>query len=429
MHIRQWGTISRICPQSIEISGLDHVASIGDEICVWTPQRPVLGEILEVRAGIADAYLYSDASQLRIGDRSWLMGPPSASPGDHWLGQIVSFDGRVLDDVSGDSGLRHSRPLYAPPPEAKQRRDLGERLSSGLMVTDTLLPICRGQRVGLFAGSGVGKSTLLARFAEGISADRIVIGLIGERSREVGRFASEVLPQEVRDKAVIVAATASEPPGAKKRAAYTAMAAAEHFRDQGHEVLLLFDSLTRFVEAHREIALQAGEPPALNAFPPSTVRVVAELVERAGPGMSDQGDITGIFSVLVAGSDMEEPVADMVRGILDGHIVLSRQIAERGRFPAVDVLRSVSRSLPKAASGSENELIAKARQCITLYEEVLPMLRAGLYEFGKDAETDWAIECFPAIDEFLAMPNTDSPTNAFSSLGERLSDSPARPQD
>ncbi len=421
MHIRPWGTISRICPQSIEIAGIDHVASIGDEICVWAAERPVFGEILEVRAGIANAYLFSDASQLRIGDKSWLRGRPGVSPGDHWLGQIVSFDGRVLDEAIADYRSQDARPLHASPPEAKKRRDMGERLSSGLMVTDTLLPICRGQRVGLFAGSGVGKSTLLAQFAKGVRADRIVIGLIGERSREVGRFANEVLPQEVRDKAVIVAATASEPPGAKKRAAYTAMATAEHFRDQGHNVLLLFDSLTRFVEAHREIALESGETPALNAFPPSTVRVVAELVERAGPGMSGQGDITAVFSVLVAGSDMEEPVADMVRGVLDGHIVLSRQIAERGRFPAVDVLRSVSRSLPKAASDAENEIIAKARHCITLFEEVLPMLRAGLYEHGKDPQSDWAIECFPAIDEFMAMPNIAGTEHAFTSLAERLS--------
>ena len=289
------------------------------------------------------------------------------------------------------------------------------------MVTDTMLPICRGQRLGLFAGSGVGKSTFLGSLAGGMEADVIVIALVGERSREVNEFVRNILPAAIMSKTVVVAATASEPPGAKKRAAYCAMAAAEYFRDQGRNVLFLFDSITRFAEAHRETALLAGETPALNAFPPSTVRVIAELAERTGPGTDGKGDITAVYSVLVAGSDMEEPVADMIRGILDGHIILSREIAERGRYPAIDILRSVSRSLPHAATDEQNVLIRDARRMLALYEEVSPMLRANLYEPGKDAEADRAIGLFQALDGFAATRSKAGISDAFEQLRAVLS--------
>jgi len=312
------------------------------------------------------------------------------------------------------------RRLHAAPLPAHARRGIGPRLPSGWMVTDTMLPICRGQRLGLFAGSGVGKSTFLGSLAAGMQAERVVIALIGERSREVNDFVRNVLPKSILSKTVIVAATASEPPGAKKRAAYCAMTAAEHFRDQGQNVLLLFDSITRFAEAHRETALVAGETPALNAFPPSTVRVIAELAERAGPGTDGKGDITAIYSVLVAGSDMEEPVADMIRGILDGHIILARDIAERGRYPAIDILRSVSRSLPHAATDEENALIRECRRMFALYEEIAPMLRANLYEFGKDAEADKAIALFALLDKYAGTRNESGIKTAFARLEEIL---------
>jgi flagellum-specific ATP synthase len=291
-------------------------------------------------------------------------------------------------------------------------------------VTDTLLPICRGQRLGLFAGSGIGKSTFLGSLATGLEADRVVIALIGERGREVNDFIQHTLTPEMRKRTVVVAATASESPGAKKRAANCAIATAEHFRDQGHNVLFLFDSITRLAEAHRETALLAGEVPALNAFPPSTVRVIAELAERAGPGTEGKGDITAVFSVLVAGSDLEEPVADMIRGMLDGHIILARPIAERGRFPAIDVLRSVSRCLPKAATAEENDLLREYRRMIALYEEVAPMLRANLYEFGRDLNSDRAIALFPALDNFVATRKAEGIDGSFKELRDILETKP-----
>lgn len=413
-----WGTVTAVQSGMIEISGISDLVGVGNEIFIDKPAGRIYGEILTVARDTVRALLFAEGSDVRLGDIVWVTEEAVIEIGDHWLGQIVNYRGEPMQiSPSKALGWSVSRPLKSSPPAAHARRRLGPRLSTGFMVTDTLLPICSGQRIGLFAGSGVGKSTLLGGLASGMTADRVVIGLIGERSREVNEFVKRKLDPEALERTVIVAATASESPGAKKRAAYCAVAAAEHFRDQGHSVLFLFDSLTRFAEAHREVALHAGETPALNAYPPSTARVVAELAERTGPGADGQGDITAIYSVLVAGSDMEEPVADMVRGILDGHIVLSRSIAERDRFPAIDVLRSVSRCLPMAASGPENELLGQYRQRVALYEDVMPMLRANLFEFGKDLEADRAIRQFPQLDQFVSERNRSGTADAF----ERLS--------
>lgn len=387
----------------IEVSGVGHAVGIGDSVVIEKPGQSLLGEVISVSGARVRVLMFSSTEAARIGDRAFISAQDRIQISDAWLGALVNYRGEVQmrRTLNESPGKTIAVPLQRPALSPAVRKPLGPRLNSGLNVTDTLLPICRGQRMGLFAGSGVGKSTLLGKLAGRMSADRVVIALIGERSREVQEFIDEVLPADVLPKTTIVAATANEPPGAKKRAAFCAIAAAEHYRDQGHSVLFLFDSLTRFAEAHRETALLAGETPALNAFPPSTVRVVSELAERTGPGTKTGGDITAIFSVLVAGSDLEEPVADMVRGILDGHIVLSRKIAERGRYPAVDVLRSVSRSLPKAATPAQNERLKHFRNLLTTYDEIAPMVRAGLYEFGKDPNGDIAYTLFPELDRYL----------------------------
>ena len=418
---RLWGTIIDVAPGVIRIAGISELAGVGNEIIIEKQGTTVLGEILTVSGDSVTALLFSPCDMLRIGDPVQIEQEARIEPGDHWLGQIVNYRGDIASGDSAPPMMRATpRRLLAAPLPAHARRGIGPRLASGWMVTDTVLPICRGQRLGLFAGSGVGKSTFLGSLAAGMDADRVVIALIGERSREVNEFVRNVLPESIMSKTVVVAATASEPPGAKKRAAYCAMAAAEHFRDQGLNVLFLFDSITRFAEAHRETALLAGETPALNAFPPSTVRVVSELAERTGPGTDGKGDITAVYSVLVAGSDMEEPVADMIRGILDGHIILARDIAERGRYPAIDILRSVSRSLPHAATDDENALIRECRRMFALYEEIAPMLRANLYEFGKDAEADRAIALYSLLDRYAGTPNGLGIEAAFDRLREIL---------
>lgn len=416
-----WGTVTEVAPGMIRIAGISELAGVGNEIVIQKQGTSILGEILSIAGDSVTALLYSPCDAIRIGDAVQIQQEPRIEPGDHWLGQIINYRGDVTGASAQIAPLRATnRRLHAAPLPAHARRGIGNRLATGWMVTDTMLPVCQGQRLGLFAGSGVGKSTFLGSLAAGLEADRVVIALIGERSREVNEFVRNVLPQSIMSKTVVVAATASEPPGAKKRAAYCAITAAEHFRDEGHNVLFLFDSITRFAEAHRETALMAGETPALNAFPPSTVRVISELAERAGPGLDDKGDITAIYSVLVAGSDMEEPVADMIRGILDGHIILSRQIAERQRYPAIDVLRSVSRALPHAATDEENALIRRCRRTLALYEELEPMLRANLYEFGKDAEGDNAIALFPALDKFMGTKNQNGVESAFQMLNTIL---------
>ena len=273
---------------------------------------------------------------------------------------------------------------------------------------DTLLPIVRGQRIGLFAGSGVGKSTLLSALARGVTADVVVIAIVGERGRELREFVETTLGPEGMARAVIVAATSDQSPLMRRRCAWAAMAVAEHFRDEGRHVLFLADSITRFAEAHREIALASGEAPSYRGFPPSTSQIIMALAERSGPGPEGAGDISAIFSVLVAGSDMEEPVADILRGVLDGHVVLDRAIAERGRFPAVDVLRSVSRSLPHAATAAENALIGRARAALGLYAESELMIKAGLYAPGSDPRLDEAVRMQPALDGFVALQSPDS---------------------
>jgi len=290
-----------------------------------------------------------------------------------------------------------------------------------MAVFDSMLPIVRGQRLGLFAGSGVGKSSLLANFARHVSADVVVLSLVGERGRELRAFAEDTLGPEGLARSVIVAATSDQSPLKRRRCPLAAMAVAEHFRDQGAQVLFLCDSITRFAEAHREVAVAGGEQTALGGWPPSLSHAIMSLAERAGPGEGDTGDITAIFTVLVAGSDMEEPVADILRGVLDGHVVLDRSIAERGRFPAVDLLRSLSRSLPDCATPEENSLIAEGRRLLSAWSRAELMVQSGLYTSGSDPLTDRAIRLFPALDSFLAeAAPVEAPGHAFARLAQIL---------
>jgi flagellum-specific ATP synthase len=283
-------------------------------------------------------------------------------------------------------------------------------------VFDTLLPIARGQRIGLFAGSGVGKSRLVASLAQAMAADVVVIGLIGERGRELRDFVADTLGPAGLARSVVIAATSDRPALTRARAAWAMMTVAEHFRDRGRQVLLLADSITRFAEAQREVAAAAGAPFGPTGFPASMAQTLMALAERAGPGVAGQGDITAVLSVLVAGSDMEGPIADVMRGVLDGHVVLSREIAERGRYPAIDLLRSVSRALPGAARPEEVKLIARARQLLGAHDRSEMMIRAGLYTAGSDPVTDAAIAAYPALDAFIAAPAGRTPEDSFESL-------------
>ncbi|MGJ8606315.1 MAG: FliI/YscN family ATPase, partial [Marivita sp.] len=384
--IRPQGAVIAISGGTVLVGSLPH-ARLGDRLIFVTLNGRPEGEVTGLSAAGASILLGSAADGLALGDAVTLHGPRRLRPDDSWIGRVVDPDGKALDDMPLLQGAR-ARSIDNAPPSASRRRALGARLETGSCIFNTILPLARGQRTGLFAGSGVGKSTLLAQLCRNVEADVIVIALIGERGRELRQFIEEGLGQEGLRRAVVVAATADQPAHTRRRCAGAAMAIAEHFRDQGRHVLLLADSVTRMAEAHREVALGAGETAPAGGFPASTAAILAGLCERAGPGVDGQGDITAVFAVLVAGSDMEGPIADLMRGILDGHIVLDRTIAERGRFPAVDVLRSVSRALPQAALEAELALITEARRLLGAYDRAEMMVQAGLYESGSDALID-----------------------------------------
>ncbi|WP_417627597.1 FliI/YscN family ATPase [Pararhodobacter aggregans] len=418
--VRHYGQVGTMQAATLLVHGLSKRARLGDRVQIEDAQGRVIGgEILALSRDGAEVLPEEATEGLAIGDRVEHVGRNTIAPDDSWIGRVIDPYGEPLDGRPLARGTL-PRGLRAAPPAPARRKRLGGRLGTGLDAFNTLLPLVRGQRIGLFAGSGVGKTMLLGQLARGIEADVVVLALVGERGRELRDFVEDVLGSEGLARAVVVSATSDMSPLARRRSALTAMAVAEHFRDAGQHVLLLCDSVTRFAEAHREIALSAGEAPSLRGFPPSTAHQIMSLAERAGPGDPGQGDITAVFTVLVAGSDMDEPVADILRGVLDGHVVLERAIAERGRFPAVDLMRSVSRSLPAAASPGENALIAEARRLIGAWERAEMMVQAGLYAQGSDPLTDRAIRLFPKLDAFLAGQNARSNTDSFARLKKAL---------
>ena len=413
--VRRVGRVVETRRGLVDVTGLD-TATIGDRVLIHSRDGAAGGEVLRLVPGRASVLPDASGDGMAIGDRVELLGKAEVAPDDSWVGRVIDATGQPLD---GRPLLRGpcARSLRAPAPPAAGRRRLGGRLETGVAVFDTLLPLVRGQRIGLFAGSGVGKSSLLAKFARGVEADVVVIALVGERGRELREFTERVLGPAGMARSVVVTATSDQSPLMRRMCALTAMAVAEHFRDQGKHVLLLVDSVTRFAEAHREVALAGGEGASLRGFPPSLTQAIMGLAERAGPGPEGTGDITAVFSVLVAGSDMEEPVADILRGVLDGHVVMDRRIAERGRFPAIDLLRSVSRSLPEAATEEENVMIGDARRLLGAYDRAEMMIQAGLYASGSDPAIDRAIKVWPQLDGFLAEP---SPSSGVAGSFERL---------
>ncbi|MBE1285513.1 MAG: FliI/YscN family ATPase [Rhodobacteraceae bacterium] len=413
---RPIGRVRAVAGGRIELGGLAGIAGIGDHLKLKRQDGTVLsGEVVQITAD--STWMLPDGAleQVSINDAVLWSKPPAFAPCDSWIGRMIDPMGAPLDGRPLLQGPKVRR-IVASPPAAALRRPMGDRLATGLSVFNTLLPIVKGQRLGLFAGSGVGKSSLLSQFARNMDADVVVIALIGERGREVNDFVKRVLGPEGMKRSVIVVATSDQPATMRRRCAWSAMAVAEHFRDQGKNVLFLADSITRLAEAHREIASAAGEAPALRGYPPSVTPLLTGLCERAGPGQQDMGDITAIFSVLVPGSDLEEPVADILRGTLDGHIVLSRDIAERGRFPAVDVAKSVSRSLPDAATEKENQIIGRSRKLLGAYEKSEVMIRAGLYQEGTDSTLDSAVLIWDELDEFFAKPDVQGISNSFDHL-------------
>jgi flagellum-specific ATP synthase len=321
-------------------------------------------------------------------------------PSPLWLGRVINAMGEPIDGKGALPQGPSPMPFRNSPPPAHSRKRVGPPLDLGVRALNTFLTCCRGQRLGIFAGSGVGKSVLLSMLARNVDADITVIGLVGERGREVQEFLQDDLGDEGLARSVVVVATSDEPALMRRQAAYLTLAIAEYFRDEDKDVLCLMDSVTRFAMAQREIGLSAGEPPTAKGYTPTVFTELPKLLERAGPGVG-VGTITGIFTVLVDGDDHNEPIADAVRGILDGHIVMQRSIAERGRFPAINILKSVSRTMPKSADPVYLPTIMRARQVMATYADMEELIRLGAYRAGSSAEVDEAIRLHEPLEGFL----------------------------
>jgi flagellum-specific ATP synthase len=399
------GRISRV--QGILVESRGPQATIG-EICrimIDRGRRMVPAEVIGLRDEFVQLMLYGGTEGIEIGNRVVATGNLLEVPvSPQLLGRVLDCMGNPSDG-KGDIGAAIRYPAAATPPDPLSRRQVTERIVTGVRAIDGLLAVGRGQRMGIFAGSGVGKSTLLGMIARNTNADVNVVALIGERGREVIDFIENDLGPEGLARSVLVVSTSESPPLARLRGAYAATAVAEYFRDQGLDVMLLFDSVTRFARAQREIGLAGGEPPATRGYTPSMFDSMPKLLERCGT--SPRGTITGFYTVLVEGDDMDEPVADTVRGILDGHIVLSRSLAQAYHYPAVDVLQSISRKAAKVSGKESGRAAGIIRRHMAAYAEAEDLINVGAYRQGSNPDIDAAIEKHPAIREFLIQDAGD----------------------
>ncbi|MFN4262329.1 MAG: FliI/YscN family ATPase [Thioalkalivibrionaceae bacterium] len=365
--------------------------------------RPVRAEVVGFAQGRTLLMPEDDPQGLRPGLRVKSTGRPREIPtGDGLLGRVIDADGSPLDGLGPLRDI-HMRPLFGPVINPLQRQPVREPLATGVRAIDGLLTLGRGQRMGLFAGSGVGKSVLLGMLCRGTDADVVVIGLIGERGREVREFLEDVLDQQARTRAVVVAVPADRSPLARQYGAWAATAIAEAFRDQGRHVLLLVDSLTRFAQGAREVAMAVGEPPATKGYAASVFARLPRLVERAGNGADGSGSITALYTVLAEGDDHNDPIVDAARAILDGHIVLSRSIAEGGRYPAIDVGVSVSRVMTNIVRDEHRLAAAKVRAWLGAFEQNRDLITVGAYRSGSDSLLDEALRRRPLLDSFLSQ--------------------------
>jgi flagellum-specific ATP synthase len=400
-----YGKVAAILGMLVEIAGLEDSLSIGSRVdLVDRTGNRVPSEVVGFRDGRALAMSFGALDGVGLGSRSVLVhDEPAIRPTNAWLGRVVNALGEPIDGKGPlPLGPKSCRIRNAPPP-AHLRARVGGKIDLGVRAINTFTTVCQGQRLGIFAASGIGKSVTMSMMAKYTSLDVNVIGLIGERGREVQEFIEDELGPEGLARSVVVVATSDESPLLRRQAAQMTLTIAEFFRDQGKNVLCMMDSVTRFAMALREIGLSAGEPPASKGYTPSVFAGLPRLLERAGPGLVGSGSITGLFTVLVEGDDHDEPVADACRGILDGHIVLERSIAERGRYPAINVLRSLSRTMPNCNNEQQIDMIRVARQNMSVYDDMAELIRLGAYRRGTDATVDRAIALRPALEKFLTQ--------------------------
>lgn len=423
-----FGRVTAAQGMLIEVGGAHRAMSVGDRCRIRTRERePLRCEVVGFRQDRAIAMPFGHAEGVGLGCRVEIAGSSAyVHPSPGWLGRVVNALGEPID---GKGPLPHGPQGYeirATPPAAHTRERVGEKINLGVRALNSFVSCCRGQRMGIFAGSGVGKSVLMSMLARYTACDVAVIALVGERGREVQEFIEDDLGPDGLARSIVVVATSDEPPLMRRQAAQMALAVAECFRDTGNDVLCLMDSVTRYAMALREIGLSAGEPPTTKGYPPSVFAELPKLLERAGPGAAGQGSITGLFTVLVEGDDHNEPISDAVRGILDGHIVMERAIAERGRYPAINVLRSISRTMPRCNTREEMDLILKARRLLATYGDMEELIRLGAYRPGSNAEVDAAIAVQPQLEAFLNQTKDENSNfqETYAQLAEILGESP-----
>jgi flagellum-specific ATP synthase len=411
--IKYTGVVERVQGLLIESQGPAAVVGELCQILVPKGRGTVWAEVVGLRGRMVQLMPYDEMEGIEVGNPVIASGEALSVPvSDRLLGRTLDSMGKPIDG-KGDVGSEVWYPAFNTPPDVLRRKRIKEKIATGIRSIDSLLTVGKGQRIGIFSGSGVGKSTLLGMIARNTSADINVIALIGERGREVREFIENDLGPEGMARSVIVVSSSNKPPLARLRGAYVATSVAEYFRDQGKDVMLLFDSVTRFARAQREIGLAIGEPPANRGFTPSVFSLLPKLLERSGT--SEKGSITGFYTILVEGDDIDDPVSDNVRGILDGHIVLNRKLAARNFYPAIDVLQSISRLAVHVTGPKTQEACGYIKRMLAIYAGAEDIISVGAYVKGSNAEIDESIDKMPEIEKFLTQRIQDKPP-----LGETL---------
>lgn len=398
------GRVSELLGLQLRVTGVD--AAVGELVQVQGRHKPLLAEVVAADARGLSCLPLGETAGLVLGSPVRPCGGPLTIPvGEELRGRVLDGLGRPID---GGPPLSHLPfvPVDHPVPDALSRPRIDQQIGVGVRALDALVPVGRGQRVGIMAGSGVGKSSLLSMIARGTDAQISVIALVGERGREVREFIENDLGPEGLARSVVVVATSDAPPVERLRSAFVASRIAEHFRDAGNDVLLMMDSLTRVAMAQREIGLSAGEPPATRGYPPSVFALLPRLLERAGTSAS--GSITGLYTVLVEGDDLQDPIGDTTRSILDGHVVLARRLATSGHFPAIDVLESVSRVSSAVTDRAQQGDARTLRRLLAAHREVRELVEIGAYVAGADADADRALQLLPQIEGFLRQDMDDA---------------------
>jgi flagellum-specific ATP synthase len=428
--VEMYGRVVGVRGLMVEVAGPIHAMSVGSRVIIETGRdRHIPCEVVGFTGSNALLMPFAPLEGVRRGCKALVTSvAPAVRPSVAWLGRVVNAMGEPIDGKGPILFGPSPYPFRSAPPPAHSRQRVGAPLDLGVRALNTFLTCCRGQRMGIFAGSGVGKSVLLSMLARNVSADVSVIGLIGERGREVQEFLQDDLGEAGLARSVVVVSTSDEPALMRRQAAYLTLSIAEYFRDEAKDVLVMMDSVTRFAMAQREIGLSAGEPPTAKGYTPTVFTELPRLLERAGPGI-DKGTITGIFTVLVDGDDHNEPIADAVRSILDGHIVMERSIAERGRYPAINVLKSVSRTMPRACDPAFLGVIRRARAIMATYADMEELIRLGAYRAGSSAEVDEAIGLNQPLEGFLGQGKDEATrlADGYRMLEEILRSAPAVP--